>query len=79
MPRPTRADAALALAIRELREQQGISQESVAHASGLTLSSYGRIERGLANPTWLTVVAIARALGVSVGDVVAARASHTSD
>jgi DNA-binding XRE family transcriptional regulator len=55
-----------ATVIRDLRERRESSQEDIAHGAGLTLSSYARIERGQANPTWTTVANIARALGVSL-------------
>jgi transcriptional regulator with XRE-family HTH domain len=60
--RPSGSDADLVQAIRNLRERRGLSQEAVARAAGLTLSSYARIERGLANPTWRTAFQIAGAL-----------------
>jgi transcriptional regulator with XRE-family HTH domain len=51
---------------RGLRERGNLSQETVAHGAGLTVSAYARIERGEANPTWTTVTQIARALDVSL-------------
>jgi DNA-binding XRE family transcriptional regulator len=33
-----------------------MTQEQVAHAAGLTVAAYARIERGHANPMWTTVV-----------------------
>jgi transcriptional regulator with XRE-family HTH domain len=67
--RPPSPDPRLARALRELRERRAISQEGVAHAAGLTVSAYARIERGEANPTWTTVAQIASALGVSVAEL----------
>jgi transcriptional regulator with XRE-family HTH domain len=67
--RPSSPDPRLACAIRDLREQAGLSQEAVAHSAGLTVSAYARIERGEANPTWTTVTQIARALDVSLADL----------
>lgn len=61
-----RPQRALGQAIRELREQRGITQEAVAHEAGVTASTFGLIERGQSNPTWATVEDIASALGVSV-------------
>ncbi|WP_051323859.1 helix-turn-helix domain-containing protein [Candidatus Solirubrobacter pratensis] len=58
--------------IRDLRGQRGLSQEAVARAADLTLSSYARVERGLANPTWRTVSQIADALGVTLAELGAA-------
>ena len=55
--------------LRELRAARGRSQEDVAHEVGLTLGSYARIERGLADPKWSTLTRIAAALGVSLTDL----------
>jgi transcriptional regulator with XRE-family HTH domain len=72
MGRPSGSDADLVQAIRNLRARRGLSQEAVARAADLTLSSYARIERGLANPTWRTVSNIADALGVTLAELGAA-------
>jgi transcriptional regulator with XRE-family HTH domain len=55
--------------LRDLRQRADLSQEAVAHAAGLTVSAYARIERGEANPTWTTVTQIARALDVSLAEI----------
>jgi len=52
-----------------LRKQRGHTQEDLAHAAGLTVTAYARIERGSANPTWTTVRRIADALGVTLGEL----------
>lgn len=57
---------ALAIAIRQLREDQGITQEDLAHDAGITTGTLSKIERCLANPSWTTVERIAGALGTSV-------------
>ena len=67
--RPSSPDPRLARVIRELRLRRDLSQEVIAHAAGVTVSSYARIERGEANPTWTTVTRIARALGVSLAEL----------
>jgi transcriptional regulator with XRE-family HTH domain len=61
---------ALGKAIRQLREKKGVTQEAVAHHAGITTATLGVIERGLSNPTWATVKAIAVALDVSLLDMV---------
>lgn len=66
VPRPSALDPRLARVLRDLRLGGELSQEAVAHDAGLTVSAYARIERGEVNPTWSTVVGIARALGVSL-------------
>ena len=59
----------LGLAIRQLREKSGMTQEAVAHEAGITASTLSVIERGESNPTWATVRRIATALNVSIVDV----------
>jgi transcriptional regulator with XRE-family HTH domain len=61
--------SALAKAIRELRTEQGATQEALAHRAEVTVGHLSKIERGLANPTWTTVVSIADALGLSVAEL----------
>ncbi|HXR61650.1 MAG TPA: helix-turn-helix transcriptional regulator [Solirubrobacterales bacterium] len=60
---------ALGAAIRALRLDQDAKQQAVAEAAGITVAHLSKIERGLTNPTWGTVTAIAEALGVSVVEV----------
>ena len=57
------AHAAFGRAIRELREERGISQEAFALKCGIDRSHYGGIERGERNPSLGTVFKIADALG----------------
>lgn len=59
----------LGKAICQLRRQRDATQEEVAKAAGITGPTLSLIERGYANPTWATVEDIARALGVSIGDL----------
>jgi transcriptional regulator with XRE-family HTH domain len=63
------APAGLGKAIRQLREKRGMTQEGLAHEAGSTAATIGAIERGLTNPSWGTVEAIAAALDVSVVEV----------
>lgn len=51
--------------LKELRERMGMSQESLARAAGISVSSVSKLEqRADQDPAWSTVQAIARALGV---------------
>lgn len=61
---------ALGKAIRQIREKRGVTQEAVAHDAGITTATLGVIERGLSNPTWATVKAIATALDTSMVNLV---------
>lgn len=56
--------AAFGRQVRDLREQQGLSQEKLAELADVHRTYQGLIERGRANPTLLAVVALARALKV---------------
>lgn len=60
---------ALGTAIRTLRMKKEAKQQAVAEAAGITVAHLSKIERGLTNPTWGTVVAIAETLDVSMVDV----------
>jgi transcriptional regulator with XRE-family HTH domain len=66
------SDKRLGNAIAALRKAKGLTQEQVAQESGLTLGTYSRTERGLTNPTWSTVNAIADGLGVGISELAAA-------
>lgn len=67
---------ALGVAVRQLRAKRGLTQEALAQDAGITVGHLSMIERGLANPTWGTVTAIATTLGVTIVDV-ARRATAT--
>ena len=54
-------------AIRELREESAITQEDLAHRSGLDRSYMGGIERGERNPSLKNIFRVADGLGVSAG------------
>lgn len=55
---------ALGRAIREVREQRGLSAAELAAASGLTPHGLGQLEAGLLDPTYDTLCTLAEALGV---------------
>jgi len=50
--------------IRQERLKFAVSQDDIANLAGINVSNYGKIERGLSNPTFHTVVRIAAVLGV---------------
>jgi transcriptional regulator with XRE-family HTH domain len=54
--------------LRELREAAGVSQYALAKRSTVTAQAISRLEKAEREPNWLTVVLLARALGVAVGD-----------
>ncbi len=69
MTPPAKIDQRLARALRSLREERGETQEALAHAAGVTTAGLSRIERGLANPTWTTLLRILAALDTSLADL----------
>lgn len=52
--------------IANIRLEQDMSQEDLAIKANLSREQISRIENGRRNPTYLTLVAIANALNVSV-------------
>lgn len=66
-PQPAQA---LRLRLRQLRRQRGLTLEALAARSGLTKSYLSKVERGLAMPSIATVLKVAEALELSVGQLV---------
>jgi transcriptional regulator with XRE-family HTH domain len=62
------AAAALGARLRELREAAGLTQRQLAKKAGLYLSAVSKFETGVREPVWSNVVALAGALGASLGD-----------
>ena len=72
MPRPIApTTTALGLAVRELRKRAELSQEELAHASGLHPTYLSGIERGMRNPTWRSIGRVCDALGIGVSELAA--------
>lgn len=69
MPRTAGSDPQLAAAIKRLRESRGITQEALAHDAGITTGTLSKIELGTTSPAWVTVRAIAKALGVKISEL----------
>jgi len=61
----------MAANVRRLRTAHGFNLERLAAVSGVGRSTLARLEAGLANPTIETIFAIADALGVSIGALLA--------
>ena len=60
---------ALGQAIRQLRSEQGLSQEGLAHEIGLDRSYIGGIERGEHNLTLMNLLKIAERLGIEPSEL----------
>ncbi len=57
--------------VRAERKSRKLSQEALARRAGVTLNAISQLERGVSNdPHYSTLVGIAEALGVSVGELV---------
>jgi DNA-binding XRE family transcriptional regulator len=70
VPRQThRPDRALGRAIRARREEIGRTQEDVAFNAKVTVNTLVRIELAQTSPEWITVRQIARALGITMGEL----------
>ena len=62
--------AALGEAIRRLRVAGGLAQEELADRMDTDFTQVGGIERGTRNPSYATLVRVARALGTRPGTIV---------
>lgn len=62
---------ALGQALRELRVEQGISQEMLALVAGVDRSYVGRVERGDNNVALLTLVRLSDAMGLRASALLA--------
>ncbi len=69
MSRAPAPDPVLAAVLKRFREDRGLTQEALAFKSGVSISSLGRIEMGHTSAAWMTVVQLADALGVSMGEL----------
>ena len=62
--------AAFGRALRSVRLERGLSQESLGFACGRHRTYVSALERGTSSPTLETVVRLARALGVDAAELV---------
>lgn len=69
MRRSDQPQPALGKAIRQLREECGMTQEVLAQEAGVTVGHMSMIERGHSNPTWGTLKGVAKALRVSMAQL----------
>jgi len=51
--------------LKELREDAGLTQEQLADRAGMHKLTVAKLEQGIREPTWATVIALTDALGVS--------------
>ncbi|HEX8121992.1 MAG TPA: helix-turn-helix transcriptional regulator [Solirubrobacteraceae bacterium] len=72
----SQSHAALGRAVRDFRNGQGISQEDLAHRSGMHRTYLGGIERGERNVSYANLKRLARALDVPASQLLARAEEH---
>jgi transcriptional regulator with XRE-family HTH domain len=53
-----------AAALKRLREESGLSQAALAEKAGMNVFGVAKLEQGVREPGWATVLKLAAALGV---------------
>jgi len=66
MPPPLPPDPALGMAIKELREARGLTQEELASRAETTIGTISRMESAKSAPAWATVMQVIGAMSVSL-------------
>lgn len=69
MPPRSEPQAALGKAVRQLREERGMTQEAVALIAGVHPTWVSRLESETLNPSWGMVARVAGALGVGISEL----------
>ena len=65
------ANQAIGMVLRELREEQGLSQEQLGFKADLHRTYVSQLERGLKSPSLKTLDKLAGVLGLKTSEVVA--------
>jgi transcriptional regulator with XRE-family HTH domain len=60
---------ALGEAIKELRTMAGLTHEELSDRLGMPFQRISELERGIANPTFATLIRVAKGLGVELSDL----------
>lgn len=69
MSRGPAPDPALGVVLRRLREERGLTLETLAFMSRISMGSLGRIENSRSSAAWSTVRQIASALNVTMTEL----------
>ena len=72
----SQSHVALGRAVRDLRRVRGISQEDLAHLSGMHRTYLGGIERGERNLSYTNLKRLAQALDVPASELLARAEQH---
>jgi transcriptional regulator with XRE-family HTH domain len=51
--------------LRKLREAVGLTQQGLAERAGMHVLSVAKLEQAIREPSWATVIALSKALGIS--------------
>lgn len=65
--------------IREARTRRGLSQEALAEIANLNRGFLGEIERGVASPTFETLVKLSDGLGERLSNLIRMCEEHESE
>jgi len=68
-PNPATAVLRLAAAIRDRREERGLTQQKVAEKADMSVRHYQKIETGEVDVRYTSLVAVATALGSRIADL----------
>ena len=60
---------ALGEAIEELRTKAGLTHEELSDRLGMSFQRISELERGIANPTFATLIRVTKGLGVELSDL----------
>jgi transcriptional regulator with XRE-family HTH domain len=60
---------ALGEAIEKLRKDAGLTHEELAERTGMSFQRISELERGIANPTFATLMRITEGLGVQLSHI----------
>jgi len=69
MPSKNKLLVSLGKSVRTRRESAGLTQEQLGDKAGLDPTYISGIERGVRNPSLLSIERLARALGVSISEL----------
>lgn len=65
----TVANMSVAIKVRRLRLERGMTQQSLAFATGLSMTGIQKVEQGRHEPLLPTLRVLAKALGVSMAEL----------
>jgi transcriptional regulator with XRE-family HTH domain len=76
MPGKTPVQERLGQAVKEIRSARSLTQEELAHRSGLHPTYISDVERGARNPSFQALVQLAHGLGCTLAEIGAAYDRH---